>query len=481
MDRILRAAVHAAAVLSVFLAASGPARADCQDECLAACPKRSGAFGSRELDPACVRKCLLLQCDPVGEIPLKKPPRPPLPDGNIELVLNAGGADIRALSRGEFRVSAAALPLGGAFRWQLDGKEILELRDARAPAQGIFPMPRGGLTTAAASTRTAIPLRPGRVEIAVEYEVGGRKASSKATLDIVPPLLLLHGIASNAQTWDAMKERLERSRLLFGGKLCATCPPPRPADFYTADFRYPQWSYLAQKDDVAAYVGQIASLVSRDARPEGRRVAILAHSMGGLASRAYLQSPAYRKDVAALVTVGTPHRGSLAAQFVSPQEYPQPVRAILGEVIRRYVGLDLSSDGVRELAIVSNDMKTLNSGAAASLPRDVRYVFVVGTLPPETAHEILSETAVRVLGTLERNDTVFNQLRHIFERTDVLVDEGSQNLNTLVPGIGQVIHTKAIHCCWSKQRDGKPLNETEQTDVLLRALAATGQFGALAR
>src|SRR5205814_5001162 len=139
---------------------------------------------------------------------------------------------------------------------------------------------------------------------------------------------------------------------------------------------------------------------------------LVAHSMGGLASRAYLQSGGYRRDVAALVTVGTPHRGSIAAQFVYPvldganaapayindelyRNYWLPLRGAqivkpLIQGMMKYYGidLDLSSEGVRELAVVTADMKALNAGAA-SLPRDVRYVFVVGTLPAETAHEIL--------------------------------------------------------------------------------------------
>lgn len=43
------------------------------------------------------------------------------------------------------------------------------------------------------------------------------------------------------------------------------------------------------------------------------QVDIIAHSMGGLVARSYIQSPSYRSDVATLYQLGTPNRGSLMA------------------------------------------------------------------------------------------------------------------------------------------------------------------------
>ena len=45
------------------------------------------------------------------------------------------------------------------------------------------------------------------------------------------------------------------------------------------------------------------------ANPTQDKVILIAHSMGGLVSRAYLESDAYRHDVAELYTMGTPHLG----------------------------------------------------------------------------------------------------------------------------------------------------------------------------
>jgi pimeloyl-ACP methyl ester carboxylesterase len=45
------------------------------------------------------------------------------------------------------------------------------------------------------------------------------------------------------------------------------------------------------------------------------KVDLVAHSMGGLVSRSYIQSVGYRGDVEQLVTLGTPHRGAPEAYY----------------------------------------------------------------------------------------------------------------------------------------------------------------------
>lgn len=45
------------------------------------------------------------------------------------------------------------------------------------------------------------------------------------------------------------------------------------------------------------------------------KVILVCHSMGGLVARSYIQSRQYRNDVARLITLGTPHRGSADAYY----------------------------------------------------------------------------------------------------------------------------------------------------------------------
>ncbi|HYN89074.1 MAG TPA: alpha/beta fold hydrolase, partial [Ardenticatenaceae bacterium] len=56
--------------------------------------------------------------------------------------------------------------------------------------------------------------------------------------------------------------------------------------------------------------------LDRALKRSGRdKVILVAHSMGGLVARAYVQSRDYRGDVAQVITLGTPHRGTPVGYF----------------------------------------------------------------------------------------------------------------------------------------------------------------------
>ncbi|MCS6910603.1 MAG: NBR1-Ig-like domain-containing protein [Anaerolineales bacterium] len=79
-------------------------------------------------------------------------------------------------------------------------------------------------------------------------------------------------------------------------------------EVYLANWTTSSWHTItaeqAARDCLAP---QIASVVDRDS---DRKVLLVAHSMGGLVSRAYIENPnLYRNDVEALITLGTPHAG----------------------------------------------------------------------------------------------------------------------------------------------------------------------------
>lgn len=67
--------------------------------------------------------------------------------------------------------------------------------------------------------------------------------------------------------------------------------------------------------------GSIDSMALRlkrelDSEVRGGRIDIVAHSMGGLVARSYLQRLGGERRVDRLITLGTPHRGTHAANFV---------------------------------------------------------------------------------------------------------------------------------------------------------------------
>lgn len=87
-----------------------------------------------------------------------------------------------------------------------------------------------------------------------------------------------------------------------------------------------------------------------DRHVRGGRISLIAHSMGGLVARCYLQELGGARRVERLVTLGTPHHGSHAATFV-----PSPlVRQLLpdGPFIRHLNALP-PPPGVRATSIVA--------------------------------------------------------------------------------------------------------------------------------
>lgn len=105
-----------------------------------------------------------------------------------------------------------------------------------------------------------------------------------------PPLLLVHGFRCNRGVWFWLRERLESM-----GWVVATInlePPGAGIDAYAP--------VIARRiDEVLAATG-------------ADQLILVAHSMGGLAARAYLRRDGNAR-VAGLVTLGSPHLGSRLA------------------------------------------------------------------------------------------------------------------------------------------------------------------------
>jgi triacylglycerol lipase len=118
-----------------------------------------------------------------------------------------------------------------------------------------------------------------------------RDAPSRPAADRLP-LLLIHGYCSNRGFWWWLKPRLEAS-----GRSVATL------------------TLEPVFGSIDGYAAQVARRVDALCRETGaERVMLVGHSMGGLVSRAYLRRYGESR-VARLVTLATPHRGSILARF----------------------------------------------------------------------------------------------------------------------------------------------------------------------
>lgn len=107
------------------------------------------------------------------------------------------------------------------------------------------------------------------------------------------PVVLLHGVLCNAGIWHRLVRHLA-SRGIDGVYALSYGPP------------------LAS---IEVFVEQLAAKIDAVVEMTGARgVMIIAHSMGGLVARAYLRKHSAAKVVRVL-TIGTPHHGSVEASF----------------------------------------------------------------------------------------------------------------------------------------------------------------------
>jgi len=105
------------------------------------------------------------------------------------------------------------------------------------------------------------------------------------------PVLLLHGIGCNAAVWTSMRDYLDGEGL---GPVYAL-------------------SYGPPFDAIETFAPQVADKLDANERATGARsVVIVGHSMGGLVARSYIRRYGGGR-VRRLVTVGTPHAGSMHA------------------------------------------------------------------------------------------------------------------------------------------------------------------------
>jgi pimeloyl-ACP methyl ester carboxylesterase len=120
------------------------------------------------------------------------------------------------------------------------------------------------------------------------WEVRGPPAGSRPQ-----PVLLVHGIACNRGVWNPLVRLLRKAGI---GPVHAINLEPLWVDI----------------DGHAALV--VRELRAIQAQANGARVAIIAHSMGGLVARAALRS-AGPKVIVRIVTIGAPHHGTVIARY----------------------------------------------------------------------------------------------------------------------------------------------------------------------
>jgi triacylglycerol esterase/lipase EstA (alpha/beta hydrolase family) len=173
--------------------------------------------------------------------------------------------------------------------WAARGARPGEL-PAAGPWRGLASWLRAWAVEIVESIRTFSYAQPLLGARAFEATAGRSGATDDVATHL--PVLLIHGYFCNRAVWRSMAARLAARRHAVDA---VDLEPP----FASID----------------AYAPRIAAAVDAlRARTGADRVALVCHSMGGLAARAYLRACG-DAAVACVVTLGTPHRGTLHASL----------------------------------------------------------------------------------------------------------------------------------------------------------------------
>jgi len=116
---------------------------------------------------------------------------------------------------------------------------------------------------------------------------------ARVTAERKPHVLLVHGWLATSLDMSVLKYKLEQA-----GFECETI----------------NFSYLGAVSSIADYAVELARKVEVDCAGKAD-VAIVAHSMGGLVTRYYLDNLRQTAQVSLVITIGTPHHGTLSGKI----------------------------------------------------------------------------------------------------------------------------------------------------------------------
>ena len=186
-----------------------------------------------------------------------------------------------------------------------------------------------------------------------------------------PPLLLVHGIWADPTSWDPWRVKLNAAGL--------------PAYLAARYLSFADFLGFAVQGSLNNHVQTLLEL-TRQRGIASAQVDVVAHSMGGLAARAYAGKKAragsyYAGNINRIITINTPHEGTLVADFVEkykdrrlsivppPKKFNNPKLVLLqiagmyalNQPLSFYIGKVLGpvSTGVSSLRVKSSQILAL--------------------------------------------------------------------------------------------------------------------------
>ncbi|MCX5884363.1 MAG: alpha/beta fold hydrolase [Proteobacteria bacterium] len=139
----------------------------------------------------------------------------------------------------------------------------------------------------------------GRRAVGLTITVNGENVPYPQFYLVKPPVVLLHGLWSDGETWDKLKTQLE-------------------ANGYDSQHiiaqSYPSSVSFEENSTVVNERVQEALKAVTDEGYVAKKADVVAHSMGGVLTKLY----GHASDIHSIITVGTPHYGSPLADFLWP-------------------------------------------------------------------------------------------------------------------------------------------------------------------
>jgi pimeloyl-ACP methyl ester carboxylesterase len=143
-------------------------------------------------------------------------------------------------------------------------------------------------------TRTEV-LRPDPRIRPGEQPLGARALFAADPLAARIPVVLVHGLVDNRSVFAVMRRGLRRRGF---SQICT-------------------WNYSPLLSDVARGAADLGAHIEEVCEQTGHdRVHVVGHSLGGLIARYHVQRQGGHRRVESLVTLGTPHRGSVLAHVM---------------------------------------------------------------------------------------------------------------------------------------------------------------------
>jgi pimeloyl-ACP methyl ester carboxylesterase len=275
------------------------------------------------------------------------------------------------------RFSASVSRSGGRFTWESSNPAVLSISSLET-----------------APSVEVIGHAPGTARLSVEYVLENTTRRFETLVSVTYPTIFVHGMNSSGATWANVINALKsRYQMVDSSLFCDVMDSN--VDFCAVDF-----SSLPLEGSNTSFFLEAPFL--RD-RVQGvltatgaSKVVLVAHSMGGLASRLLIEDYGMGPRIAKLVTIGTPHLGSETADL--------PLRLFttmnsLYEAFGASTGLPVpTSSSVNSLRPASAELQALNSS-----PRLDRLV----AAPTEYVSIVSQSVGASSLGVVAWNAMAF--------------------------------------------------------------------------